>query len=289
MRKLLDQARAFPDLTHSDFISNYCRSSPECEEVLKLLEGRRKISEVNLYFPSNPCLSFAKTEKKPFHKNSFSLSLLQTHLIFEVLECILLRLSQDLVKFRSVGQHITRRILGGYVPLIYALLAMKNKSSQIKSALKLLTAMIIQGPSSAKEVQSQLNFSHPCFYPLLSRKDTKVPFICQEQELHLILVSFRVFFFSFIFVPDFCNCKKSGTVLQCESPFFSQDEQDVRTCMLQFMMSFLIVGDDSLIKETVDAKGIRRKLDRSKPEVSPGKAVLETFQKKNVALVPDLA
>ncbi len=38
-----------------------------------------------------------------------------------------------------------------------------------------------------------------------------------------------------------------------------QDPQDVRTCMLQFMMSFLISGDDLVIKQLVDSKGKFRK------------------------------
>ncbi len=38
-----------------------------------------------------------------------------------------------------------------------------------------------------------------------------------------------------------------------------QDPQDVRTCMLQFMMSFLISGDDLVIKQLVDSKGEFRK------------------------------
>ena len=91
-----------------------------------------------------------------------------------MLEYILLRLSEDLVKLKAVGQNIIRRILGGHLGLIYAMLAMNNKSSHIKAALKLLTAMVIQGETAAKDIQAHLDFTHHCFQPLLHRRDIKV-------------------------------------------------------------------------------------------------------------------
>ncbi len=35
-----------------------------------------------------------------------------------------------------------------------------------------------------------------------------------------------------------------------------QDPQDVRTCLLLFLMSFLVVGDHFVIKQLVEAKGV---------------------------------
>ena len=46
IKKFLEQASAFPSLTGSDIVADYCRSSQECEEICRLLEGKRKSSEV---------------------------------------------------------------------------------------------------------------------------------------------------------------------------------------------------------------------------------------------------
>ena len=46
IKKFLEQAKAFPSLTASDLVADYCRSSVECEEIYKLLEGKRKVTEV---------------------------------------------------------------------------------------------------------------------------------------------------------------------------------------------------------------------------------------------------
>ena len=38
--------------------------------------------------------------------------------------------------------------------------------------------------------------------------------------------------------------------------FFSeQDEEDVRTCLLHFIVAFLLVGDNELIRRLADTKG----------------------------------
>ena len=46
IKKFLEQANAFPSRTSSDIVADYCRSSEECEEICRLLEGKRKASEV---------------------------------------------------------------------------------------------------------------------------------------------------------------------------------------------------------------------------------------------------
>ena len=115
---------------------------------------------------------------------------LQAHLIFEILELVLLRIADDLTKFKAVGQNIVRRILAVHMGLVYTTLAMRNKSGHIKGVLKLLTAMIMQGESSAKEFQAQFDFQNRNIKPLLNRRDGKV---C-PYELKLY-TRFR-----------FCNC-----------------------------------------------------------------------------------
>ena len=99
---------------------------------------------------------------------------LQLCLVFRVLECILLRIADDLPQFKLVSQHVVRRILAGHLGTVYFLLSAGHKSNQIKAALKLLTAMVMQGEGPAREVQAQFNFAHSTLPQLLKRRDTKV-------------------------------------------------------------------------------------------------------------------
>ena len=77
-------------------------------------------------------------------------------------------------KLKAVGDAIIRRILTGHVGLVYATLEMKNKSSHIKAALKLLTAMVMLGETAAGDVATQLDLGKPCFQPLLQRREIRV-------------------------------------------------------------------------------------------------------------------
>ena len=104
-----------------------------------------------------------------------------------------MRISDDLTKFKAVGQNIVRRILSGHIGLIYATLAMKNKSGHIKAVLKLLTAMILQGEASAKELQAQFDFQQRNIRPLLNRRDRRVSVFLSFYVLygHLFKFSFN--------------------------------------------------------------------------------------------------
>ena len=106
----------------------------------------------------------------------------QTYLIFSALECILMRAADDLVKYKPVARNVSRQLLTAHLGAVYSMLAMKNKSNHIKSALKLLVAMVMQGTSSAREVQAQFDFRHYNIWQLFNRRDLKVS-------------SFRVSFF----------------------------------------------------------------------------------------------
>lgn len=97
-------------------------------------------------------------------------------MLFEALEAILLRIASDLKKYKALGDTIAKSILSYHLPAVYAMLAMSNTSNQIKSAVKLLTAIVIQGRSRAKDVLLHFDFAHRNVYPLLNRRDTKVWF-----------------------------------------------------------------------------------------------------------------
>ena len=91
-----------------------------------------------------------------------------------VLNSILVRLSDDLPKLQPVATATARRILGQHLGAVYALLGMKNKSGQIKVALRLLMAMVLQGADMARLVVMQFDLSHYTIAPLLQRRDAKV-------------------------------------------------------------------------------------------------------------------
>ncbi len=108
------------------------------------------------------------------HTCKYVCALLQLSLLFDALEAVLLRTAADLKKYKALGDAIARSVLSFHLPAVYTTLAMSNSSSQIKSATKLLTALVIQGRSQAKDVLLHFDFSHRNVYPLLNRRDTKV-------------------------------------------------------------------------------------------------------------------
>ena len=85
-----------------------------------------------------------------------------------------MRSADDLVKYKPVACHLSRQLMTAHLGAIYSMLAMKNKSSHIKSALKLLVAVVMQGASVAREVQAQFDFRHYNVGALINRRDTKV-------------------------------------------------------------------------------------------------------------------
>ncbi|XP_076077212.1 nucleolar pre-ribosomal-associated protein 1-like [Mytilus galloprovincialis] len=172
--KFHDAADKFLEGEGYDIVAGYCRSSEECTEILQLLEGgKRKPSELQL--------------------------------IFETLECILIRLVDDLSKYQSVGHTIVKKIWGSHTGSLYSSLSQRNKASQIKTTLKLLSAMTMLGETSARAILTQIDFSNPNIQLLYGRRDRK-------------------------------------------------DPQDVRTCMIHFVLGFLLSGSDSVIRQLMDLK-----------------------------------
>lgn len=101
---------------------------------------------------------------------------LQLQLIFETLECILIRLVDDLSKYQSVGHTIVKKIWGSHTGSLYSSLSQRNKASQIKTTLKLLSAMTMLGETSARAILTQIDFSNPNIQLLYGRRDRKVSF-----------------------------------------------------------------------------------------------------------------
>ena len=99
---------------------------------------------------------------------------LQVRSVFVALECILLRIADDLNKHKNVGKFVSHQILTAHLSSVYYVFSLGNKSAQIKSGLRLLTAMVLQGKETATEILLLFNFTHAHVTPLLTRIDTMV-------------------------------------------------------------------------------------------------------------------
>ena len=75
------------------------------------------------------------------------------------------------------GMSIVQRVLLRHLSLLYSCLNPANPPEVIKSALKLLTAMVTQGASAAREVQRSFDFSLKSLSSLPNKRDCKVQYI----------------------------------------------------------------------------------------------------------------
>ncbi|KAG1679329.1 Nucleolar pre-ribosomal-associated protein 1 [Nymphon striatum] len=94
--------------------------------------------------------------------------------IFETIEHILLGLVEDdPAVTEHIGMSIVRRILKSSLGTVYHMLNGNNKANVIKSALKLLTAMVASSAHAAQEVVAIFDFSLKSLAGLMNRRDIK--------------------------------------------------------------------------------------------------------------------
>ncbi|XP_014108968.1 PREDICTED: nucleolar pre-ribosomal-associated protein 1 [Pseudopodoces humilis] len=133
-------AKTLPSPHVYDVVEGYVKISMECAEIFKLLDGERK--------PENEML-----------------------LIFQALEAILLRTASDLSHFSVVGMNIVKKLIHSYMKLVYAALYSENHRMS-RGCLTLLSAMVAQGPDSARDVYSHFDFNNK-YLPGLLKKSCK--------------------------------------------------------------------------------------------------------------------
>ncbi|NXG57504.1 NPA1P protein, partial [Hemiprocne comata] len=133
-------AKTLPSPEIYDVVEGYVKISMECVEIFKLLDGERK--------PESEML-----------------------LIFQALEAILLRTASDLSHFSVVGVNIVKKLIHSYMRLVYAALYSENLRMS-RGCLTLLSAMVAQGPDSARDVYSHFDFNNK-FLPGLLKKRCK--------------------------------------------------------------------------------------------------------------------
>uniref|UniRef100_A0A8C9F4W2 URB1 ribosome biogenesis homolog n=1 Tax=Pavo cristatus TaxID=9049 RepID=A0A8C9F4W2_PAVCR len=139
LETFISTAKALPSAGIYDVVEGYIKISVECAEIFKLLDG----------------------EKKPES---------EMILIFQALEAILLRTASDLSHFSVVGTNIVKRLIHSYMRLVYAALYSENHS---RVCLTLLSAMVAQGPDTARDVFSHFDFNNKFLPGLVKKRDKK--------------------------------------------------------------------------------------------------------------------
>ncbi|NXW42813.1 NPA1P protein, partial [Nyctiprogne leucopyga] len=140
LETFISVAKTLPSPEIYDVVEGYVKISMECAEIFKLLDGERK--------PESEML-----------------------LIFQALEAILLRTASDLSHFSVVGMNIVKKLIHSYMRLVYAALYSENHRMS-RTCLTLLSAMVAQGPDSARDVYSHFDFNNK-FLPGLLKKRCK--------------------------------------------------------------------------------------------------------------------
>ncbi|NWI87655.1 NPA1P protein, partial [Pitta sordida] len=134
-------AKALPSPEVYDVVEGYVKISMECAEIFRLLDGERR--------PEAEML-----------------------LIFQALEAILLRTASDLSHFSAVGMNIVKKLIHSYMRVVYAALYSENHRLS-RGCLMLLSAMVAQGPDSARDVYSHFDFNNKYLPGLLKRRCNK--------------------------------------------------------------------------------------------------------------------
>ena len=80
--------------------------------------------------------------------------------IFNVLRSILLRVADSLVIYKKLAYNIAQKLLSVHLKKMYYMLGSSQKSKPVKSTLKLLTAIVILGENSARNVLNKFDFGN---------------------------------------------------------------------------------------------------------------------------------
>ncbi|XP_074853089.1 nucleolar pre-ribosomal-associated protein 1 [Carettochelys insculpta] len=173
LENFVSTAKSLPSTELYDVVEGYIKISVECAEIFRLLDGERR--------PESEML-----------------------LIFQALEAILLRTASDLSHFSVVGLNIVKKLINNYMKLIYA--ALYSESHRLtRTCLTLLSAMVAQGPDSARDVYSHFDFNNKFLPGLVKKRDKK-------------------------------------------------GKPDVRMAYIQFALSFLIAGDNTILVQVLELK-----------------------------------
>ena len=99
----------------------------------------------------------------------------------EILESVLLFTAEDKQFSTRTGMAIVQHILQNHMKLLYTCLNPGNPPDVIKTTLRLLTAMVTQGVTAAREVQRSFDFTLNAIGALPNKRDPKVSNTCPTE------------------------------------------------------------------------------------------------------------
>ncbi|XP_022797243.1 uncharacterized protein LOC111335571 [Stylophora pistillata] len=125
-------------------------------------------------------------------RGQHALSKLEIQTCMEILESILLYTAEESQLANRLGVSIVQRVLQGHMKLLYSCLNPGNPPEVIKAALKLITAMVTQGSSAAREVQSSFDFTLKSLGALPNKRDSN-----SVQDVRTCFIYFCLSFLMF--------------------------------------------------------------------------------------------
>lgn len=136
-----------------DIVDDFCRSSVDCDDIFKILNTEKFVAN-------------------------------DVRLVIEWLQLLLSRVAGDLKKHRPAVHPVVRHAIA-YVsgPRVKWLLAMKNKSSHLKTFLKLMTAIVRQGSWAGREIATWFEVNNVHLVSLLNRRDLR-----DEEDVKTCLI-----------------------------------------------------------------------------------------------------
>ncbi|XP_078617570.1 nucleolar pre-ribosomal-associated protein 1-like [Branchiostoma floridae x Branchiostoma japonicum] len=141
LQKFVASCRNQEDIEETeDKVKDFLQASPECAEILKLLDEQPLDHEVQL--------------------------------IFRCLEAVLVR-SVDLPQFHIPSMHVVQKLSHQYSEILIKTLRLLNNTSCVMSTLQLLTAMTSHGVQAARDVLRLVDATLPTLTGLLNRADKK--------------------------------------------------------------------------------------------------------------------
>ncbi|KAM7070199.1 nucleolar pre-ribosomal-associated protein 1-like isoform 2-T10 [Acridotheres tristis] len=138
-------------------------------------------------------------------------------LIFQALEAILLRTVSNLSHFSVVGMNIVKKLINSYVKLIYAALYSEN-CKMSRGCLTLLSAMVAQGPDSARDVCSHFDFNNK-YLPGLLKKGFKKG----RTDVRMACIQFAL---SFLVAGDNALLAQAWTCIKLRLPTHQWAKRD---------------------------------------------------------------
>lgn len=154
-------------------------------------------------------------------------------------------MASDLTEYREVGQTVASSILKSHMEMIYRALSPSSNANQIKSAFRVLTAMVTLGHLTAREVIARVDFAHDSIIEASQRKSF--------DDVPDVRSLFVMFITSFLMEEDAMLLRTIGENPAILWPVFFH----LRTDTIGTVQLFLTALRDKLIMSTLLSKTLK--------------------------------